>query len=62
MDERLRTDLDERIRDFEERHQSDVTQGGEGWVPRIRRIDYVVAIAANAVIVLWLVVVLLGCE
>jgi hypothetical protein len=53
-------DLDERIVEFEARHQDDVMRGGPGWVPRIRRFDYAVAIAANVVIIVWLFLVLLG--
>lgn len=60
LDPTLRRDLDERIREFEAKHQQDVMHGGPGWVPRIRRADYALAIAVNALIVLWLVVVLLG--
>jgi hypothetical protein len=62
LDEALRHDLDERIREFEALHQQDVMRGGEGWVPRIRRVDYAIAIAVNVLIVLWLVVVLVGGE
>lgn len=62
LDDNLRLDLDERIREFEDLHSHDVMRGGEGWVPRIRRIDYLVAIAVNAIIVLWLVIVLVGGE
>ena len=62
LDDTLRRDLDDRIRDFETHHQQDVVRGGEGWVPRIRMIDYAIALAVNAAIVLWLVLVLLGGE
>jgi len=60
LDEDLRRELDVRIADFEALHQQDVLAGGPGWVPRIRRMDYILAIAVNAVIVLWLVIVLMG--
>jgi hypothetical protein len=62
LDETLRRDLDERITEFEALHQADVMRGGEGWVPRVRRADYIIAIAVNALIVLWLVVVIAGGE
>lgn len=62
LDETLRLELDERINDFEAAHHQDVVHGGAGWVPRIRPADYAVAIAVNAVIVIWLIVVLLGGE
>lgn len=62
LDEEMRRDLDQRLTEFETLHQQDVMRGGEGWVPRVRRIDYVVAVAVNAVIVVWLVIVLTGGE
>jgi hypothetical protein len=62
LDETLRRDLDERITEFEALHQQDVMRGGEGWVPRVRRVDYIIAIVVNALIVVWLVVVLVGGE
>jgi hypothetical protein len=62
LDESLRRDLDERITEFETLHQQDVMRGGEGWVPRVRRNDYLIAIVVNALIVLWLVVVVVGGE
>jgi hypothetical protein len=62
LDETLRRELDGRITEFEARHQQDVVRGAAGWVPRIRPMDYAAAIAVNALIVIWLVVVLLGGE
>jgi hypothetical protein len=62
LDEALRRDLDDRINEFEARHQQDVVRGGAGWVSRIRPADYAVAIAVNAAIVIWLAIVLLGGE
>lgn len=55
-----RRDLDERLVEFETLHQYDVVHGGPGWVPRIRRVDYTIAIVVNAVIALWMVLVLVG--
>lgn len=62
LDDALRRDLDERLREFEAEHQQDVMRGGPGWVPRIRSVDYAIAIAVNAAIIVWLVIVLLGGE
>lgn len=62
LDAELRRDLEQRLHEFEAEHQQEVMRGGPGWVPRIRRVDYAIAIAINAVIVLWLVIVLLGGE
>lgn len=55
-----RRDLDQRLVDFETHHQYDVVHGGRGWVPRVKRVDYTIAIAVNVVIVLWLILVLVG--
>lgn len=62
LNDALRRDLEERLQEFEAEYQQEVMRGGPGWVPRIRRVDYAIAIAVNAVIVLWLLIVLLGGE
>jgi hypothetical protein len=58
--ESLLADIEQRVQDFEREHQSDVLRDGAGWVPRVRRFDYAIAVAANAVLVVWIVVVLAG--
>jgi hypothetical protein len=60
IDEDLRADIEARIAEFEAHHQASVLADGPGWVPRIRRSDYVWAVAVNAAIVLWLVIALVG--
>jgi hypothetical protein len=55
-----RRDLDQRIVEFGTRHQDDVVHGGRGWVPRVRHADYMIAVAANVVIVIWMILVLVG--
>lgn len=59
-DARLSAEIGQRIDEFERDHEADVLRDGPGWVPRIRRVDYVIAIGINALIVIWLVVVLTG--
>ena len=54
----LAVDIEQRIDEFERTHEQDVLRDGPGWVPRIRGIDYAIAIAINAVIVVWLIVAL----
>ncbi len=51
--------IEERISEFEREHEPDVLRDGPGWVPRIRKIDYVIAVTINAAIILWLVISLL---
>ena len=60
VDGELAKEIEERIVEFERDHEASVLAGGPGWVPRIRPVDYAIAIAVNAVIVLWLIVVLVG--
>jgi hypothetical protein len=59
VDEELAAEIEERVAEFDRDHQWDVARGGPGWVPRVRPVDYGVAIAVNAVIVIWLVLVLM---
>jgi hypothetical protein len=54
----LARDIAQRIEEFERDHQDDVLRDGPGWVPRIRRVDYVIAFAVNAVILVWLILAL----
>lgn len=56
----LARDIDARIREFEREHQASVLADGPGWVPRIRGSDYALAVAVNALIIVWLVVALVG--
>jgi hypothetical protein len=58
MDDDLLRDVEQRVSEFEELHEPDVLRDGAGWVPRIQPRDYAIAIAVNAVIVVWLVIVL----
>ena len=56
----LTEEIERRITEFEREHEADVLRGGPGWVPRIRRVDYLIAIAVNVMIVIWLVLALTG--
>lgn len=60
VDAELAADIERRIAEFEALHAADVLRNGPGWVPRIRRSDYAIAIAVNAVIAVWLLIVLIG--
>lgn len=59
-DAQLTAEIEQRIAEFERDHERDVLRDGPGWVPKIRRGDYLIAIAVNAVIVIWLIVALAG--
>lgn len=59
LDPELAQAIEERISEFERKHEPDVLRDGPGWVPRIRKIDYVIALAINAAIIIWLVISLL---
>lgn len=56
----LRDDIEDRVIEFEREHQAEVLTGGAGWVPRVRALDYGIAVAVNVLIVIWLVVALAG--
>lgn len=59
LDAELAQAIEERVSEFERKHEPDVLREGPGWVPRIRKIDYVIALAINAAIIIWLVISLL---
>jgi hypothetical protein len=60
IDDGLRADIETRIAEFEALHQASVLADGPGWVPRLRRSDYLWAVAVNVLIIVWLVVALVG--
>jgi hypothetical protein len=43
-------ELEDRITEFENLHEADVIRGGAGWVPAIKKRDFIIAIVVNAVI------------
>lgn len=56
----LRAEIERRIEEFEQKHESDVFNDGPGWVPRVKASDYVIAGAVNLVLILWLILALAG--
>jgi hypothetical protein len=56
LDEELSGAIEERVSEFELKHESQVLQDGSGWVPRIREIDYVIAISINVALTIWLII------
>jgi hypothetical protein len=59
LDEELARAIEERVSEFERKHEASVLRNGPGWVPRIRKIDYAIAIFINAAITLWLIIALI---
>ena len=51
--------IEERVSEFELNHEHDLVKGGSGWVPRIRKVDYIIALVINAAITLWLAIALI---
>jgi hypothetical protein len=51
--------IEERVSEFEVNHERDLVKGGCGWVPRIRKVDYIIALAINGAITLWLAIALI---
>jgi len=55
VDATLLAEVEERVSEFERDHEQDVLRGGNGYVDRIQKKDYVIAIAINAVLgIYWL--------
>lgn len=47
--------LEELITEFEENHMDDVLKGGNGFVPRLRKLDIVIGVTVNAIILIYYV-------
>lgn len=50
LDSNLLAEVEERIEEFERDHEQDVIHGGNGYVDRIQKNDYFIALAINAVL------------
>lgn len=55
----MRDELEARIISFEKEHEPTASQGGEGYVPKIRKGDFLFAGIVNAAIVVYFVVAVL---
>ncbi len=51
--------IEEAMSEFEDKHEYNALHGGDGWVPRIKPIDYILAIVPNAIFVIWLIIAFL---
>jgi len=55
LDEKLTVEVEERITEFERDCEQDVIHGGNGYVDRIQKKDYVIALVINGVLgIYWL--------
>lgn len=58
IDEDMRSAIEEIIDEFEEKHEADVVNEGNGWVPRIEKTDYIIAGSINLIFIIWLIIAL----
>jgi hypothetical protein len=56
LDENLRGKITERVGEFESKHEINLLSNGDGWIPRITAIDYIIAGSVNLLITIWMVV------
>jgi len=52
--------LEELITEFEEDHQTDVLNGGDGFVPRLKKKDIIIGIGVNAAILIYYILALVS--
>jgi hypothetical protein len=55
VDENMRSSISEIINEFESKHEADLANDGNGWVPRIETVDYVIAGIVNLILIIWLI-------
>ena len=55
----MREELEARVVEFERDHQASAAEGKEGYVPIIRKKDFIIAGTLNALIVIYLIVAVL---
>lgn len=55
----MRAELEARVLDFEKKHETAAAQGGAGYVPQIRKGDFLFAGIVNAIIIVYFVIAVL---
>lgn len=55
----MREELEARVMEFEKKHEDAASQGGEGYVPKIKKGDFLFAGIINAVIIVYFIVAVL---
>jgi hypothetical protein len=58
IDNKMREQITQRVEEFELKHEPNIVNDGDGWIPRVKNIDYIIAITLNIFIVLWLIIAL----
>jgi hypothetical protein len=56
LDDEMKSEIANRVKMFEQDHEADVTRNGDGWVPRVKRTDYLIGGIVNFIIVIWLLI------
>lgn len=56
IDEELKKSVEEIVLEFESIHERNLFRSGTGWVPKIRKLDYAIAIIINLALILWLII------
>ncbi len=60
LDEDLKREIEERIKEFEEKYEELVFKCVDAMVPRIKNRDYMIAIGINAILVIYMIAVLMS--
>ncbi len=55
----MRKELEERVLDFEKNYEPSASTGGPGYVPKIRKGDFIFAATVNAIIVVYFIIAVL---
>ena len=55
-DKKLKNDIYERITDFEKKYEKNLICNEGGWVPKVQKIDYIVAWAGGILITIWMAI------
>ncbi len=56
-DQNLKNDIYERITDFEKKYEKKLVVNEGGWVPKVQKIDYIVAWIGGLLITIWMALV-----
>lgn len=55
----MRSELEARVISFEKEHEAEASQGGAGYVPKIKKGDFLFAGVINAMIIVYFVIAVL---
>lgn len=60
LSKEMAADLEARITEFEEKHQDDVLNGKDGFVPKLKKKDWIIAITVNGLIAMYYIIALVS--